>query len=153
VASFLGLLKVCGRLIDLFGGQRWDALSTGIAAGAMIPAGLLVLLVFGAATGSVLACLLLFGIGSGAFAVARATMPLLFYKKTEYAGAMSAIALPMNLTNAMAAPILSGLLTESGAPATLTLLVACSGAALFLLLKLCNVRKLELNSTIARLEA
>jgi MFS family permease len=147
VASFLGLLKVCGRLIDLFGGKRWDALSTGIVAGAMIPAGLLILLAFGATTASVLACLLLFGIGSGAFAVARATMPLIFYKKAEYAAAMSVIALPMNLTNAMAAPILSGLLTESGAPATLTLLVVCSGTALFLLLKLGNLRKLEFSST------
>ncbi|MBY5846400.1 MFS transporter [Rhizobium leguminosarum] len=147
VASFLGVLKVCGRLIDLLGGKRWDALSTGIVAGAMIPAGLLILLAFGATTGSLLACLLLFGIGSGAFAVARATMPLVFYKKAEYAAAMSAIALPMNLTSAMAAPILSGLLTESGAPATLTLLVICSGAALFLLLKLGSLRKQELTST------
>ena len=141
VASFLGVLKVCGRLIDLVGGKRWDALSTGIVAGAMIPAGLLILLVFGAATGAVLGCLLLFGIGSGAFAVARATMPLVFYKKADYAAAMSAIALPMNLTSAMAAPILSALLLQYGASATLVVLVMCSVLALSLLLKLGSVKK------------
>lgn len=146
MASFLGVLKVCGRLIDLLGGKRWDALSTGIVAGSMIPAGLLILLVFGATTSSIVACLLLFGIGSGAFAVARATMPLVFYDKADYAAAMSAIALPMNIVSAMAAPVLSGLLTASGAPATLTLLVVCSGAALLLLLKLGKNRKQAVTS-------
>ncbi|MFT4181900.1 MAG: MFS transporter [Rhizobium sp.] len=149
MASFLGVLKVCGRLIDLVGGKRWDALSTGIVAGAMIPAGLLVLLAFGATTGPLLACLLLFGIGSGAFAVACATMPLIFYRKAEYAAAMSVIALPMNLTNAMAAPILSGLLAGSGASATLTLLIVCSSAAFLLLLKLGSLRKQEVGPTAA----
>jgi MFS family permease len=141
MASFLGVLKVCGRLIDLLGGKRWDALSTGIVAGSMIPAGLLILLAFGATTGSIVACLLLFGIGSGAFAVARATMPLVFYDKADYAAAMSAIALPMNVTSAMAAPVLSGILTTSGAPATLALLVLCSGIALLLLLTLGKERR------------
>lgn len=134
LASLLGVLKVCGRLIDLLGGGRWDALATGIAAGAMIPAGLAVLLVFGPAPWAMAACLLAFGIGSGAFAVARATMPLVFFRKADYAAAMSAIALPMNLTNALAAPVLSLLLTRAGADSTLALLVASGGAAFLLLL-------------------
>ena len=141
VASFLGVLKVCGRVIDLVGGKRWDALSTGMIAGAMIPFGLVLLLVFGATTSAVLASLLLFGIGSGAFAVSRATMPLVFYDKADYAAAMSAIALPMNLTSAVAAPVLSGILTTSGPFATLSLLVFCSGAAFLLLLKLGTKRR------------
>ena len=144
VASFLGIIKVCGRLIDLAGGRRWDALSTGIVAGAMIPAGLLVLLVFGAGPWSVSACLVLFGIGSGAFAVARATMPLIFYTKADYTAAMSTIALPMNLSSAMAAPVLSGLLTGAGPAAALTLLIVCSGVALCLLLGLGRFREQEL---------
>ena len=39
--------------------------------------------------------LALFGIGSGAFAVARATMPLVFYSKADYAVVLSATALPL----------------------------------------------------------
>jgi hypothetical protein len=147
LASFLGLLKVFGRLIDLAGGKRWDALSTGIVSAAMVPAGLLVLLFFGATTASVLASLILFGIGSGAFAVARATMPLIFYKKAEYAATMSTIALPMNLSSAMAAPILSGILTERGAGTTLALLVFCSGTAFCLLLSLSGSRTREMAET------
>lgn len=147
IASLLGVLKVCGRLIDLVGGKRWDTLSTGIVAGAMIPLGLFVPLAFGGAAPAIFVCLLLFGVGSGAFAVARATMPLVFYEKAGYAAAMSAIALPINLTSAVAAPILSGLLTASGAPATLTLLAVCSAVALFLMLKLGSVRKQNIEAT------
>ncbi|MDK4717779.1 MFS transporter [Rhizobium sp. CNPSo 3968] len=147
IASLIGILKVCGRLIDLLGGKHWDALSTGIVAGAMIPLGLLVLLPFGGAAAAVVVCLLFFGVGSGAFAVARATMPLVFFRKSEYAAAMSAIALPMNLTSAIAAPILSGLLTASGTLATLTLLIVCSTIALILLVKLGGLRKQDLAPT------
>ncbi|MCZ7450208.1 MFS transporter [Agrobacterium rhizogenes] len=141
MASLLGVLKVCGRLIDLLGGKRWDALATGIAAGAMIPAGLMILLIFGAVPWSVVACLAVFGIGSGAFAVARATMPLVFYRKADYTAAISTIALPMNLTSAVAAPVLSGLLAGAGAKPTLALLVACSVCALFLLVFLYHLRR------------
>ncbi|KWV56250.1 hypothetical protein AS026_35615 [Rhizobium altiplani] len=78
------------------------------------PLGLLVLFAFGPSPATLVACLLLFGVGSGAFTVARATMPLVFFKKAEYAAAVSVIALPLNLTSALAAPALSGLLTVSG---------------------------------------
>jgi len=110
----MGVLEVCGRLIDLVGGKRWNAVSTGIVAGSMIPLGLFVLFAFGPSPATLVACLLLFGVGSGAFTVARATMPLVFFKKAEYAAAVSVIALPLNLTSALAAPALSGLLTVSG---------------------------------------
>ena len=118
------------------GGKRWSALSTGLMADAFISCGLSVLLLFGAGPVSLGLCLVLFGLGSGAFAVARATMPLAFYQKADYAVAVSAIALPMNLTTALAAPILSGLITRSGASATLGLMVLLSGIALLLLLRL-----------------
>lgn len=136
MASFLGVLKVCGRLIDLVGGKRWNAVSTGIVSGAMIPLGFLLLLAFGASPAAMIACLLLFGVGSGAFAVARATMPLVFFNKVDYAAAMSVIALPLNLTSALAAPALSGILTVSGPSATLLLLMLFSGLALWALLRL-----------------
>jgi predicted MFS family arabinose efflux permease len=143
-ASFLGVLKVCGRLIDLAGGKRWDALSTGTAAAAMIPCGLSVLLFFGTTPWSIPACLILFGVGSGAFAVSRATIPLVFYRKAQYATTMSTIALPMNLSSAMAAPILSALLTGPGPAVALTLLLLCSGTAFLLLASLGSLRKREI---------
>lgn len=147
LASLLGVLKASGRLIDLFGGKRWDALATGLVSGAMIPAGLAALLVFGAAPWSLSVYLVFFGIGSGAFAVARATMPLVFYRRADYAAAMSTIALPMNLSNAVAAPALSGLLTIAGTASALTLLIACSSVAFFLLLCLKNLQRESIPAT------
>ncbi|MBB4291480.1 MFS family permease [Rhizobium leguminosarum] len=141
MASFLGVLKVCGRLVDLIGGKRWSAVSTGIVSGGMISFGLFVPFVLGGSSESVIACLLLFGVGSGAFAVARATMPLVFFKKAEYAAAMSVIAIPLNLTSAVAAPVLSGVLTIFGASLTLLMLIAFSSAALCALIMLGTLTK------------
>ncbi|MDQ1185469.1 MFS transporter [Agrobacterium larrymoorei] len=136
LASFMGVLKVGGRLIDVIGGQTWNAIWTGILSGAMIPAAMLIPVVFGPSSGAIFAYIVIFGIGSGAFAVARATMPLEFYEKSDYAAAMSMIGLPMNLVNATAPPLLSGLMAFAGPSAMLLLMVACSGAALCSLLTL-----------------
>lgn len=136
VASLLGVFKVGGRVIDLLGGRRWDGLSTGLVAGAMIPMGLAVIWVGGAGVVSVAGYLVLFGLGSGAFAVARATMPLVFFQKADYAAAMSTVALPMNLINALAPPVLAGLMSGIGAQATFAVLGGLSIAAFAILLQL-----------------
>ncbi|WP_448955654.1 MFS transporter [Labrys neptuniae] len=136
IASLLGLCKVGGRVIDLTGGQRWDGLTTALASGAMIPLGLLPLWFWGADPWAVMGYLALFGIGSGAFAVSRATMPLVFYRKADYAAAMSAIALPMNLINALAPPGLAALLTRAGPMAVVSLLAMLSALAFVTLLGL-----------------
>ena len=140
IASLLGVFKVGGRVIDLLGGRRWDGLSTGLVAGAMIPMGLAVIWIGGAGTLSVAGYLALFGLGSGAFAVARATMPLVFFQKADYAAAMSTIALPMNLINALAPPVLAGLLSGIGAQATFAVLGGLSVTALAILMLLNRMR-------------
>ncbi len=136
IASLLGLFKVGGRVIDLLGGVRWDGLSTALVSGAMIPMGLATIWVGGSGILSVGGYLILFGIGSGAFAVARATMPLVFFSKSDYAAAMSTIALPMNLINALAPPLLAGLMTTIGAQAVFAILGGLSFAAFIILLQL-----------------
>lgn len=73
-------------------------------------------------------------------AVARASMPLFFYNKADYAVVVSAIALPLNLVNAMAAPILAALLTHTGPHGVLGTLVAMSSAGFFALLYLTRLR-------------
>ena len=136
LASLMGILKVGGRLIELIGGKRWNAVRAGIFSGAMIPVAMLIPVIFGASSGAILAYIVIFGIGSGAFAVARATMPLEFYEKSDYAAAMSMIGLPMNLVNATAPPLLSFLMATAGPSAMLSLMIVCSGATLCLMLAL-----------------
>ncbi len=146
IASALGVFKVGGRVIDLLGGQRWDGLSTALVSGAMIPLGLAAIWVGGTRFLSVSGYLMLFGIGSGAFAVARATMPLIFYSKADYAAAMSTISMPMNLINALAPPALAALLIEIGPRAVFAVLGGVSVAALAVLLQLNALRPRSLSA-------
>ncbi|SCY69105.1 MFS transporter [Rhizobium sp. NFACC06-2] len=136
VASLLGVFKVGGRVIDLLGGNRWDGLSTGIVSGAMIPIGLAVMWIGGQGILSVAGFLVIYGVGSGAFAVARATMPLVFFEKSDYAAAMATIALPMNLINALAPPVLAALMAGTGAHAVFAVLGALSTMAFIVLWQL-----------------
>jgi hypothetical protein len=140
IASLLGAFKVGGRVIDLMGGRRWDGLSTAIVAGSMIPMGLVAIWVGGAGLLSVAGYLALFGVGSGAFAVARATMPLVFFEKADYVAAMATIALPMNLINAVAPPVLAALMAGIGAQGTFVILAGLSTAAFAILLQLNGMR-------------
>lgn len=140
IASLLGAFKVGGRVIDLLGGRRWDGLSTAIVSGAMIPMGLVAIWIGGAGILSVVGYLALFGIGSGAFAVARATMPLVFFERADYAAAMATIALPMNLINALAPPVLAALMAGIGAQVTFAILGGLSMTAFAVLLKLNGMR-------------
>ncbi|MFE1602589.1 MFS transporter [Methylobacterium sp. ID0610] len=139
-ASAMSLLKVAGRAIDMMGGQRWDGMTTGIAATAAMPLGLMALLLGGGGVASATAFAVLFGLGSGAFAVARATMPLLFYDRAAYGAALARIALPLNLAAAAAPPILASLLTRLGPAGVLTATLACSLGALALLIRLARGR-------------
>lgn len=140
IASLLGIFKVSGRVIDLLGGRNWDGLATAICSGALLPIGLAVVALCGISFLGIAGYLCLFGLGSGAFAVARATMPLVFFQKSGYATAMSAITLPMNLINALAPPALAGLLARTGPAEVLTLLSVLSAAAFAVLLWLGRLR-------------
>ncbi|MBU9861266.1 MFS transporter [Rahnella aceris] len=131
--SFLGVFKIFGRLFDMFGGKQCDAIIAGLIAGAMIPIGIIILITCGTGLWSLTAFLFFYGVGSGAFAVSRATIPLVFYSKSLYTTAILTIALPMNLISAIAAPVLSFVLLKQGADITLMLLIFCSGGALTLL--------------------
>ncbi|EAV44148.1 MFS permease [Stappia aggregata IAM 12614] len=140
VASLLGIFKVGGRLIDVLGGRNWDGLSTALVSGIVLPLGLLAIALGGKNLMTITVYLCLFGLGSGAFAVARATMPLVFFSKADYAAAMSAIALPMHLINALAPPALAAVLVHTGPTSVLSLLAAISAVAL---LTLCYLKRMQ----------
>ncbi|CAN7288760.1 MFS transporter [Bradyrhizobium sp. LjRoot220] len=132
--SMLGVIQVSARGLDFLGGGRWDGITTGIFAGAAIPVGMLLLMFGGGSHWMIAAFILLYGMGSGAFAVARATIPLVFYDQAEFAKATSRLALPLNLISGAAPPVLVGLLTNFGSSALLGVAMACSCGALLILL-------------------
>ena len=138
--SMLGVIQVGARGLDFLGGGRWDGITTGIFAGSAIPVAMLLLMTGGGSHWMIAAFILIYGMGSGAFAVARATIPLVFYDRAEFTKATSRLALPLNLISAAAPPVLVGLLTQFGSKALLGLAMLCSCGALLILLWLRRLR-------------
>lgn len=134
--SMLGVIQVSARGLDFLGGGRWDGITTGLVAGAALPVAMLLLMISEGATWAVAVFILLYGAGSGAMAVARATIPLVFYDQAEFAKAMSMIALPLNLASAISPPLLAGLLTQFGSRGALglTLVFSCATVLILVLL-------------------
>lgn len=138
LASSIGVVSICARALDIFGGRRWDGLYTALVSAPILLASLLLLLCVPAPLSWQLAQLfvLVYGFGSGAFAVARATMPMVFFQKAAYTQAASHIALPLNLLSAAAPPTLVALLGHFGPSAVLMLSALCSAAAFGIVLLL-----------------
>ncbi|QHP69610.1 MFS transporter [Bradyrhizobium sp. LCT2] len=134
--SMLGVIQVSARGLDFLGGGRWDGITTGLVAGTALPVAMLLLMLSEGATWAVAAFILLYGAGSGAMAVARATIPLVFYDQAEFAKAMSMIALPLNLASAISPPLLAALLTQFGSRGALglTLVFSCATVLILVLL-------------------
>jgi MFS family permease len=133
LGSSLGVVQVSARGIDFLGGGRWDGVTTGLFAGAALPAAMLLLMLGHGLHWSIVGFIVIYGLGSGALAVARATIPLVFYDSTSYAKAASHIALPLNVMSALAPAVLAGVLTRFGADVLLGLALLCSCAALAVL--------------------
>ena len=131
--SLLGVIQVSARGLDFLGGGRWDGITTGLIAGLAIPVGMLFLMLGGGSHWTIAAFILLYGMGSGALAVARATIPLVFYDRTEFVKATSRIALPLNLMSAASPPLLVGLLTQFGSTILLGVGMLCSAAAFLIM--------------------
>jgi predicted MFS family arabinose efflux permease len=131
--SLLGVFQVSARGLDFLGGGRWDGITTALIATATMVVAILLLMTSGGSYWIVAIFILLYGLGSGALAVARATIPLVFYDSAEFARATSRIALPLNLISAASSPILVGLLSNFGSRAMLGIGVLCASAALLTL--------------------
>ncbi|MBV9561923.1 MAG: MFS transporter [Bradyrhizobium sp.] len=136
LGSLLGIIQVSARAIDFMGGARWDAITTGLVATIILITAMLLLMMSHGQFAAIAGFVLLYGIGSGALAVVRATMPLIFYDKAAFTRASSHIALPLNLISAASPPVLAGMLLRFGSHALLGFTLALSCAALTFLMLL-----------------
>src|SRR4029078_11385283 len=131
--SMLGVIQVSARGLDFLGGGRWDGITTALIATSTLVVAILLLMIGRGSHWMLATFILLYGLGSGALAVARATIPLVFYDNVEFAKATSRIALPLNLISAASPPILVGLLSNYGSSALLGFGMLCASAALLML--------------------
>nr|WP_234897109.1 MFS transporter [Sinorhizobium meliloti] len=102
--SAIGFIQLSARLFDFLGGNRWDGLTTGLVAAAIMPPALLALALGEGAEWSIILFLVLYGLSSGAMSVSRATMPLVFFSSAEYGAVVARLGLPLNLAFAAAPP-------------------------------------------------
>ncbi len=128
--SAIGFIQLSARLFDFLGGNRWDGLTTGLVAAAIMPPALLALALGQGAEWSIVLFLVLYGLSSGAMSVSRATMPLVFFSSAEYGAVVARLGLPLNLAFAAAPPFFSFLLGEAGNRWTLAFALLCSLGAL-----------------------
>ncbi len=138
--SALGILGAFARGVDFIGGGRWDGIATALFAGTALPISFVILIAGNGQYWAVAVFILVYGLGAGALAVTRATIPLVFYDKAAYAQAASTIALPLNLVSAASPPLMVALLTSFGSRSVLALAVVCSCAALGILVLLSRRR-------------
>lgn len=129
VASFLGVAALTARVLDFAGGRRWGSLVTGLIAGLALPLSFAVL-IFGGGIPAAIAFVAIYGLASGAMAVARATMPLELFPAAAYARASSMLALPLNLSFACAPPLFAAILAGPGSDVALWVATGLSLCAL-----------------------
>jgi predicted MFS family arabinose efflux permease len=134
--SMLGVIQVSARAINFLGGGAWDGITTGLLSGGAVIVAMLLLMAGNGTYWTVAVFVLLYGLGSGALVVARATIPLVFYDKAEFARVTSKIALPVNFACALSPPLLVRVLTQLGADAVLGIAMLCCVLSLAILLLL-----------------
>ncbi|MCV3738065.1 MFS transporter [Rhizobium sp. TRM96647] len=139
-ASAIGVVQMSARLIDFLGGNRWDGLTTGLVAAGLMPVSLAVLIAGSGAQWTIVAFLVLYGLSSGAMAVSRATMPLVFFEGADYATAIARVGLPLNLAFAAAPPLFSFMIDGFGSRAALLVALALSLGTLACLAALNAIR-------------
>lgn len=139
--SSIGFIQLSARLFDFLGGNRWDGVTTGLVAAALMPLALLALILGNGTEGSIILFLGLYGLSSGAMSVSRATMPLAFFSPAQYAAVIARLGLPLNLAFAAAPPFFSFVLGQAGNGWALSIALACSLGTLASMVLLDRMRR------------
>lgn len=139
-AAFIGIAQWGGRMADLLGGKRFSGFVTGLVGSALFPVSFVVLLFAHDFVGAMLFATL-YGIASGINAITRATLPLQVFPPGAYARASARLAVPLNLSFAVAPPAFTALMTSAGPHVALWLAFAISIFAFGTLLALLLVHR------------
>ncbi len=111
VAALKGPATLSGRLADIVMARRVTPMQSALIAGSLTPAGLALALVLGAGMTSAVIFIIIYSIGTGLMAVARATLPLLLLGSKGYATTLGRLTLPTQLIYAIS-PMTFGLMME-----------------------------------------
>lgn len=114
LAAARGVFGISARFVDMVLGRRGSPLITASAGALLIIAGLALLLAMPGSTAGLWLFMILYGFGSGVFAVARAVLPLALFSPREFGLQSARLSLPQNLANAAAPVIFTAFLDRLG---------------------------------------
>ncbi|KAB2847156.1 MAG: MFS transporter [Hyphomicrobiaceae bacterium] len=128
--AIVGPVQSLTRICELIWGGRYPVLLLAVVAGGLLPVAFMMFLP-GVTTATTFAFALVYGVSHGAYAIARATIPLALFGQRGYGALMGRLALPQNLINAAAPIVFASAYTNLGSGAALllgALAAAVSGA-------------------------
>ena len=128
--AIVGPVQSVTRVLEFLWGARFRVLLLAIVAGGLLPVAFL-MLAPGVSSVTAFAFALVYGVSHGAYAIARATIPLTLFGQRGYGALMGRLALPQNLLNAVAPIVFASVYTNLGPGAALALgalAAAISGA-------------------------
>lgn len=118
--AIVGPVQSVTRVFEFIWGGRYRVLLLAVVAGGFLPLAFL-MLVPGVNSATAFAFALVYGVSHGAYAIARATIPLALFGQRGYGALMGRLALPQNLFNAVAPVVFASVYTNLGSGAALLL--------------------------------
>jgi hypothetical protein len=126
LAALKGPATLLSRLSDIVGAGRISPMASALAAGVLIPAGLMLALLFGSGMAAALLFVVIYSFGTGLMTVARATLPLSLLGAKGYAVIMGRLTLPTQIVYALSPVAFSLIIGKVGATGALLLCLLVS---------------------------
>lgn len=143
LASLIGPMQVAGRIGEMTLGRNTSPQIVGILTFAMLPAALLVLVLFGANAWIVALFCMLYGVSNGILTIVRGSIPQALFGRQHYGAISGALAGPSLLSKAAGPFAAAALLRpEVGTTMLLIVLLAVSIASLVFYLRAVNTGSL-----------
>jgi MFS family permease len=150
VAALKGPATLMARAVDVFSSGRVTPMGSALAAGVLIPAGLLLAMIFGRASYGPFLFIFVFSFGTGLMTVARATLPLTLLGAVGYATTLGRFALPTQLVYAVSPMVFGIILNKLGVSHAFVIALVAALASLLALLAL--ARLTQVNPSLIEVE-
>jgi hypothetical protein len=136
--------QAIARVIELALAGRYTIMTTAVVSASLAPIGFALFYAAGVSVPSATVMAICYGLGHGLFAIARNMLPLRLFGLETFGATMGRMALPQNLSNALAPVIVAALVSRAGPMAAFVFSVACALASLAAVLALARlVRQVE----------
>jgi len=132
LAAASGPIRVAARLVDMALARRMNAMASGLSAMALMPPGIVALIIGGPTAATVF--LVLWSVSLGITSIARAALPLDLFGAAGYGARLGRLTMPVHVGQGIGPMVFAALLDRFGAGAVMGLSLAFSCAAFAALL-------------------